>query len=61
MYKRQLLEGQRNVMIGIDDDKIVYVPFAKAIKNDKPIDRELVNVLHRTSLFSFILSQPQSG
>ena len=41
-----LLEGQRNVMIGIDDDKIVYVPFAKAIKNDKPIDRELVNVLH---------------
>ena len=40
-----LLEGQRNVMIGIDDDKIVYVPFAKAIKNDKPIDRELVNVL----------------
>ena len=28
-----------------DDDKIVYVPFAKAIKNDKPIDRELVNVL----------------
>ena len=31
-----LLEGQRNVMIGIDDDKIVYVPFVKAIKNDKP-------------------------
>ena len=32
-----LLEGQRNVMIGIDDDKIVYVPFAKAIKNDKAL------------------------
>ena len=31
-----LLEGQRNVMIGIDDDKIVYVPFVKAIKNDMP-------------------------
>ena len=45
-----LLEGQRNVMIGIDDDKIVYVPFAKAIKNDKPIDRELVNVLHELSI-----------
>ena len=42
-----LLEGQRNVMIGIDDDKIVYVPFAKAIK---PIDRELVNVLHELSI-----------
>lgn len=45
-----LLEGQRNVMIGIDDDKIVYVPFTKAIKNDKPIDRELVNVLHELSI-----------
>ena len=45
-----LLECQRNVMIGIDDDEIVYVPFAKAIKNDKPIDRELVNVLHALSI-----------
>ena len=45
-----LLEGQRNVMIGIDDDEIVYVPFAKTIKNDKPIDRELVNVLHALSI-----------
>ena len=45
-----LMEGQRNIMIGIDDDKIVYVPFAKAIKNDKPIDRELVNVLNELSI-----------
>lgn len=45
-----LMEGQRNVMIGIENDKIVYVPFAKAIKNDKPIDRELVNVLHALSI-----------
>ena len=37
-----LMEGQRNVMIGIENDQIVYVPFSKAIKNDKPIDRELV-------------------
>ena len=28
-----LMEGQRNVMIGIENDQIVYVPFAKAIKN----------------------------
>lgn len=27
-----LMEGQRNVMIGIENDQIVYVPFAKAIK-----------------------------
>ncbi|WP_294457186.1 6-phosphofructokinase [uncultured Bacteroides sp.] len=45
-----LMEGQRNVMIGIENDKIVYVPFAKAIKNDKPIDRELVNVLNALSI-----------
>ncbi len=45
-----LMEGQRNVMIGIEHDEIVYVPFTKAIKNDKPIDRELVNVLHELSI-----------
>lgn len=45
-----LMEGQRNVMIGIENDEIVYVPFSKAIKNDKPIDRELVNVLHELSI-----------
>src|SRR5574344_1812970 len=45
-----LLEGQRNVMIGIENDKIVYVPFTKAIKNDKPIDKELVNVLRELSI-----------
>ena len=45
-----LMEGQRNVMIGIENDQIVYVPFTKAIKNEKPIDRELVNVLHELSI-----------
>lgn len=45
-----LLEGQRNVMIGIENDKIVYVPFTKAIKNDKPIDKELLNVLQELSI-----------
>lgn len=40
-----LLEGQRNVMIGIQNDEIVYVPFSKAIKNDKPINRELLTTL----------------
>ena len=45
-----LLEGQRNVMIGIENNKIVYVPFTKAIKNDKPIDKELVSVLHKLSI-----------
>ena len=45
-----LLEGQRNVMIGISNDQIVYVPFSKAIKKDKPIDKELINVLNTLSI-----------
>ena len=27
-----ILEGQRNVMIGIHNDEVVYVPFSEAIK-----------------------------
>jgi 6-phosphofructokinase len=45
-----LLEGQRNVMIGIRNDQIEYVPFNKAIKNDKPIDRDLLNTLRILSI-----------
>ena len=45
-----LLDDQRNVMIGVKNDEIVYVPFSKAIKNDKPINRELLNTLHRLSI-----------
>jgi len=40
-----LKEGQRNIMVGIKNDQVVYVPIAKAVKIDKPIDRELINVL----------------
>ena len=32
------------------DDEIVYVPFNKAIRIDKPIDRELINVLNVLSI-----------
>ncbi len=45
-----LLDDQRNVMIGIVHDEVVYVPFSKAIKNDKPIKAELVNVLRALSI-----------
>lgn len=44
-----LLDDQRNVMIGIQNDEIVHIPFAKAIKNDKPINRELLNTLRIVS------------
>lgn len=40
-----LKEDQRNVMIGIVNDEIVYVPFAKAIKKNKPINETLMNVV----------------
>ena len=45
-----LLDGQRNVMVGIRNDEIVYVPFSKAIKYDKPINRELLNTLRKLSI-----------
>ncbi len=45
-----LKEGQRNVMIGINNNEIVYVPFNKAIKRNKPIDKELINVLNELSI-----------
>ena len=40
-----LKEGQRNVMVGIHNDQIVYVPIDRAIKKDKPIDKDLIDVL----------------
>lgn len=45
-----LLEGQRNIMIGIENDRIKYVPISKATKNDKPINCELVEVLGIVSI-----------
>ena len=45
-----LLEDQRNVMIGVANDEIVYVPFSKAIKKDKPINRDLLDTLRRLSI-----------
>ena len=37
-----LLEGQRNIMVGLRNNEIVYIPFTKAIKDDKPLDRDTV-------------------
>ncbi|MEE1234063.1 MAG: ATP-dependent 6-phosphofructokinase, partial [Bacteroidaceae bacterium] len=40
-----IIEGQRNVMVGIKNDEVVYVPFSNAIKSDKPVKKELIDVL----------------
>ncbi|MCD8303085.1 MAG: 6-phosphofructokinase [Prevotellaceae bacterium] len=45
-----LLEGQRNVMIGIRNDEVVYVPFSSAVKSDKPVKKELIDVLDTLSI-----------
>lgn len=45
-----LMDDQRNVMIGIKNDEIVYVPFTRAIKKDKPINRDLLDTLRRLSI-----------
>ena len=33
------MEGQRNVMIGMSNGQIVYVPFSRAVSHDRTIDR----------------------
>lgn len=45
-----ILDGQRNVMIGIRNDEVVYVPFSSAVKSDKPLKKELINALEVLSL-----------
>ncbi len=45
-----LLEGQRNIMIGIDNDEVVYIPFTKAIKKNKKIEESLVDALRILSI-----------
>ncbi len=45
-----LLENQRNVMIGIRENEIDYVPFKRAIKKDREISEELLQVLRISSI-----------
>jgi 6-phosphofructokinase 1 len=45
-----LKEGQRNIMIGVVNDQMVNVPIARAVKKDKPINEELINVLSVLSI-----------
>ena len=45
-----LMEAQHNIMVGIHNNEIVYVPFDQAIKNDKPIDKNLIRVLNELSI-----------
>lgn len=45
-----LLENQRNVMMGIRENEIDYVPFKRAIKTEREISEELLEVLRISSI-----------
>lgn len=45
-----IMQGQRNVMVGVRNNEIVYVPFADAIRTDKPLDLKLIHVLDELSI-----------
>lgn len=45
-----ILQGQRNVMIGVRNNEVVYIPFSEAIRSDKPMDKKLFKVLNELSI-----------
>ena len=45
-----IIQGQRNVMIGVRYNEVVFVPFSEAIRTDKPLDMKLVQVLNELSI-----------
>ena len=45
-----ILQGQRNIMVGIRNNEIVYVPLVEAIRSDKPFDKKLIKVLDELSI-----------
>ncbi|RRD00891.1 6-phosphofructokinase [Prevotella sp. OH937_COT-195] len=45
-----IIQGQRNVMIGVRYNEVVYVPFNEAIRSDKPFDKKLIKVLDELSI-----------
>ena len=59
MYKRQilasrlglgavegLLRGQKNEMVGVVNNRLVYTPFVECITKDKPISDDLMRMVH---------------
>ena len=43
-------QGQRNIMVGVRNNEVVYVPLSEAIRKDKPFDRKLIQVLDELSI-----------
>ena len=47
---KALVQGQRNVMVGVRNNEIVYVPFIDAIGKRKVMDKKLISVLDELSI-----------
>ena len=45
-----IMQGQRNIMVGVRNNEVVYVPLSEAIRSDKPFDRKLIKVLDELSI-----------
>jgi len=45
-----VMKGLRNVMIGIDNDEIVHVPFSRAVREPRKIDPAMLEILHNVSI-----------
>jgi 6-phosphofructokinase 1 len=45
-----IMQGQRNLMVGIRNNEVVYVPLSEAIRSDKPFDKKLITVLNKLSI-----------
>lgn len=43
-------QGQRNVMVGVRFNDVVYVPFSECIRTDKRFDKRLIKVLDELSI-----------
>jgi 6-phosphofructokinase 1 len=45
-----ILQGQRNIMVGVRNNDVVYVPFSECIRTDERFDKRLINVLDELSI-----------
>ena len=43
-------QGQRNIMVGVRYNEVVYVPFSECIRTDKRFDKSLITVLNELSI-----------
>ena len=43
-------QGQRNIMVGVRNNEVVYVPFTECIRTDKRFDKRLITVLDELSI-----------